>query len=200
MRKALNKAINRDELNEAFFGNKGATMYHAHVYPTQLWFNQGWIDRYPEEYGFDPAASRSLLAEAGYSADNPLNTIITLSSRFAGSEDVALSIMSFWRDVGVDAEALTIDSTKQRNLRRNREFDNNTYVTNHQFQHLHCHERVPQRQWRPHRLRVPGNVLHLHQRASDHGRGAAAGPVPALGQSWSTTCTWTSRSSCSGRR
>ena len=130
VRKALNKAINRDELNEAFFGNKGATMYHAHVYPTQPWFNQGWIDRYPEEYGFDPAASRALLAEAGYNADNPLETIITLSSRFAGSEDVALSILSFWRGVGVEAKALTIDSTKQRNLRRNREFDNNTYVTN----------------------------------------------------------------------
>ena len=130
VRKALNKAINRDELNEAFFGNKGATMYHAHVYPTQPWFSQGWIDRYPEEYGFDPAASRALLAEAGYNADNPLETIITLSSRFAGSEDVALSILSFWRGVGVEAKALTIDSTKQRNLRRNREFDNNTYVTN----------------------------------------------------------------------
>lgn len=129
VRKALNKAINRDELNEAFFGNKGDTMYHAHVYPSQPWFNQAWIDRYPEEYGFDPAEARSLLAEAGYNDDNPLQTVITLSSRFAGSEDVGLSIMSFWRDIGVEAEALTIDSTKQRNLRRNREFDNHTYVT-----------------------------------------------------------------------
>lgn len=130
VRKALNKAVSREELNPAFFGGKGATMYHAHVYPTQPWFNQDWIERYPEEYGYDPAAAQALLAEAGYNEDNPLETFVTFSFRFAGSEDVAESIMGYWRNIGVDVQGVSIDPPKQRTQRRNREFDNHTYVIN----------------------------------------------------------------------
>ena len=130
VRKALNKAIDRDALNAAFFAGKGNMMYNAHVYPSQDWFNQDWITRYPEEYGYDPAAARALLAEAGYNASNPLETNVTFSFRFAGSEDVADSIMGFWREAGIDVTGVTIDPAKQRTQRRNRQFENNTYVIN----------------------------------------------------------------------
>lgn len=130
VRKALNKAINRDELNIAFFRGKGNQMFNAHVYPTDAHFNPEWVTRYPEEYGFDPAAARAILAGEGYGPGNELKTILTFSQRFAGSEDVGDAIMGYWREIGVDARGLVIDARKQRTLRRNGEFENNTYVIN----------------------------------------------------------------------
>jgi len=130
VRKALNKAINRDELNTAFFRDKGDTMYNAHVYPTDAHFNPQWETRFPEEYGYDPAAARAILTSEGYGPGNQLETILTYSQRFAGSEDVGDAIMGFWREIGVDVEGLTIDARQQRTLRRNGDFENNTYVIN----------------------------------------------------------------------
>ena len=74
VRAALNRAINRDALNEAFFFNLGQKMHAIHVAETHGAFNQRWKDEFDEKYGYDPAAARSLLREAGYDSNNPVET------------------------------------------------------------------------------------------------------------------------------
>ena len=55
VRKALNKAINRDELNKALFDGKGEPMYVTQHHQTRLGWDPSWVQRWPDEYGYDPA-------------------------------------------------------------------------------------------------------------------------------------------------
>ena len=94
VRKALDKAIDRDTLNQAFFGGRGEKMIMNHFHPIREAWNPSWDARYEDEYGFDPAAARTLLAEAGYGPNNPMeiNIILVAINTYSGAEDTAEAI------------------------------------------------------------------------------------------------------------
>ena len=48
MRRALNKAINRDEMNQALFGGKAITMYQNHFNPSRPGWDPTWVQRFPD--------------------------------------------------------------------------------------------------------------------------------------------------------
>jgi ABC-type transport system substrate-binding protein len=116
VRKAMNKALNRAELNTAFFGGKGKPMYMNHLSPNGSYNNPAWEANFASEYGYDPAAARALLAEAGYDAANPLEigVEVTVLQQFTQSGDVMESAAAYWSDIGIKANLLTIDSATLR--------------------------------------------------------------------------------------
>jgi ABC-type transport system substrate-binding protein len=120
VRKALSKSINRPLLNEAFFRNTASPMYMNHFHPTRLAWNTEWETRFPEAHGFDPVAARAILAEAGYNANNPLETNIDITElpHYAGAADVGEGIAGMWADVGVKVNILTRESAIRRAARR----------------------------------------------------------------------------------
>ena len=71
VRKALNKAVDKDVINDAFFRGAGINMIMSGIPEDSPAFNPAWREAYPAEYGYDPAAARSLLAEAGYGPRQP---------------------------------------------------------------------------------------------------------------------------------
>ena len=120
VRQALNKAVDKDALNEAFFDGKAFPMYHTHLNENTLGWDPSWETRFPAEYGYDPAAARTLLREAGYSSNNPLE-ITTYSeevSAYAGAADVVDIIVSYWSDVGVKVTLEQYDPTRFRSAER----------------------------------------------------------------------------------
>ncbi|MDE2801369.1 MAG: ABC transporter substrate-binding protein [Chloroflexota bacterium] len=119
VRKALNKAINRPEVMGAFAPH-GELMILNHFHPQFTGWNPEWQHRFFEEYGYDPAAARSLLREAGYDTNNPLQikTRIRSCVVMAGCEDVTEAIAGYWQDVGVDVELITIDGASRNALSR----------------------------------------------------------------------------------
>jgi ABC-type transport system substrate-binding protein len=116
VRKAMNKAIDRDALNSAFFGNKGIPMYMNHIPNGHPAFNPDWERNFPQEYGFDPAAARQLLADSGYSSSKPVKTRmhIRIIPAFGGAQDVQEAVAGFWQDIGIDAELVTLDPAALR--------------------------------------------------------------------------------------
>lgn len=128
VRKAMNKAIDRYELNEAFFGNKGQIMVMNHHRPGAAYHNPDWDRNFESEYGFSPGASRDLLAEAGYNQDNPLeiNVEITTHAQFSQSADVLESLAGYWQDVGIKANLDVSDATVRR--ARDRAFEVNNHL------------------------------------------------------------------------
>ena len=66
VRKALSKAIDRNELNKAFFGGEGVIAASVQINATRPGWDPSWERRFQDEYGYDPDAARKLLAEAGY--------------------------------------------------------------------------------------------------------------------------------------
>ncbi len=126
VRKGLSKAIDRAALNDAFFGNEAEQAVHSHFHPSRLGWNSAWVDRVDAEYGYDPAGARAALAEAGYNANNPLETNLHLVNltTYAGSLDLIESVQGFYADVGVKAKLLTLDAASRRAKSRGHEFDN----------------------------------------------------------------------------
>ena len=119
VRKALNKAINRPEVLGAFAPH-GELMILNHFHPQFTGWNPEWAQRFEAEYGYDPATARSLLREAGFDSNNPLQikTRIRSCVVMAGCEDVTEAVAGYWRDVGVDVELVTIDGATRSALSR----------------------------------------------------------------------------------
>jgi len=111
VRRALSKAINRDELNDALFAGDGQTMYMNHMFPNNPLFNAAWETNFPEEYGYDPAAATNLLAEAGYNSSNPLEVNIDFNRGrpLPQASDVLEVIGGYWREIGVDVKFNDLD-------------------------------------------------------------------------------------------
>lgn len=114
VRKALNQAINRDELNKAFFAGKGELMYVNHFHSSRDGWDPGWERRFKDEYGFDQAKARSLLAEAGYGPGKPLRTtmLVVPVTGIAGGPDIAEAIASYWRAAGINVDLATIEPSE----------------------------------------------------------------------------------------
>ena len=131
VRKALDKAIDRDALNVAFFGGRGEKMVLNHFHPTREGWNPAWETRYEDEYGYDPAAARALLAEAGYGPNNPMDiTIILLAvNTFSGAEDIAESVGGMFSEVGIKTNFASYDVATRRAKDRALEYDNHIQIT-----------------------------------------------------------------------
>lgn len=130
VRKALSKAVNRDELNKGFFNGKGALMVNNPMHPLRLGWNPDWERRYQTEYGYEPVAARALLAEAGYGPGNPLkvNFELVIVSGLSGTSDIAEAISNYWRSIGVQIELQSLDGAQQTALRRAGRLNNHVFV------------------------------------------------------------------------
>ncbi len=116
VRQALNRAINRDEINGAYFGDKGVVMQVNHLNPGRPGWNQRWVDEFPAKYGFDPDAATALLSEAGYTSSSPLEIDVNVAplSRYAGADDIIEIMAGYWRDIGVKVNQYTQDTATRR--------------------------------------------------------------------------------------
>jgi len=131
VRRALSKAVDRNELNKAFFAGKGELMLVNHFHPTREGWNPEWERRFQETYGHDPGRARALLAEAGHGPNNPLimNIRVYAVSGYSGSEDLAEAIGGAWRAIGVNVNLLTMDENEWTNLTRQFKLTNYAAVT-----------------------------------------------------------------------
>ncbi len=131
VRRALNQAIDRNAINEAFFGGKGDPMVRNHHHPTRPGWDPSWETRFEEFYGYNPTKARELLAEAGYGPDNPfeINVHLRQALGWPGGPDVAEGIAGFWRDVGVKTVYNSEDTATYRARGRNFEYNNDVIIS-----------------------------------------------------------------------
>ena len=116
VRKAMNKAVDKDALNDAFFRGAGQNMVMQGIPEDSPAFNSEWLAAYPAEYGYDPAAARSLLTEAGYGSNNPLEITVQVIpvAGYPQAPDVMESMTGYWNDVGIST---TIEQAPGSTLR-----------------------------------------------------------------------------------
>lgn len=118
VRKALNKAIDRDALNKAFFAGKAEPMVIDKMHRSKPYFNPEWEKNFLKEYGYEPEAARGLLAQAGYGPSKPLKLKLRLQNLadYGGSQDVQEAVAEMWRKVGVETELAVIQDTEFRSV------------------------------------------------------------------------------------
>ncbi len=125
VRQALSKAINRDEMNKAFFSGKGETMYLNHFHPNRLGWNPDWEKRFKDMYGYDPAAAKKLLADAGQ-ASLKVHMLVKPLPGVPGGEDLTEAVASYWRAIGANVSLETVDVAQQNLIARQFGYSNET--------------------------------------------------------------------------
>jgi len=126
VRKALQKAVNVEELNKVFF----KTMYNPMINEVRQGWNPDWQKNYKDEYGYDADAARKLLADAGYSAAKPLETNLHVAElgNYPGMPDMIEAIGNYWRTVGVKVNLVQMDSAQRALQNRQLRFSNDWQI------------------------------------------------------------------------
>lgn len=98
VRLAAHHAINKAALSRAFYGGAAVPLSATDI---------PGMPGYPEDFDFDydPDAAIALLAEAGFSPENPVTIpLATTNGQFPGDFDMARAIGQMWAKVGIKAE------------------------------------------------------------------------------------------------
>ena len=120
VRRALNKAVNRDAINAAFYAGKGEPMHLLFYHSTWAGWDPSFESRFPELYGYDPAAARDLLREAGFGSSNPPRVTVNLVPDPAAPEgnDVLEAIAGMFSEAGFEAPIEAHDPAQYGTKRR----------------------------------------------------------------------------------
>ncbi len=130
VRKALSKAVNRDELNKGFFNGKGANLVNNPLHPVRIGWNPSWEQRFQAEYGYDLNAAKQLLAEAGYGPNNPVKIThqLVITPGLPAASDIGEAVANYWRQAGVQVELQNVETATQLALNREGKLTRHTWV------------------------------------------------------------------------
>ena len=112
VREALNRAVDRDTIQDTLFGGLGEQSGPAFFHPSLPGWNQAWKDNFERDYGYDPERAQQLLKEAEEEIGQPLdwsNSLLLLTPRPDLPEllDLGEAIHNYWRAIGVDLALVT---------------------------------------------------------------------------------------------
>ena len=104
VREAVNRAIDRQTLIDTLYAGRVTLSPQVGFYDNLPGWNPEWMQNYERDYGFDPDKARTLLAEAGYGPDNPVEIKGILMNMFGFPEsvDTMQAVEVMLRDVGID--------------------------------------------------------------------------------------------------
>ena len=111
IRKALNKALDREAINTEIYLGRATTNYNHAFHPNNEGWNPEWVERWDEMYGYDRDEAIALLAAEGYGPDNHLK-LKFISTTIPGSpelHDVIEATQIMYADINVDLEIEKLD-------------------------------------------------------------------------------------------
>ena len=102
VRKALNIAINREEMNDVFYGGEMAYMPVTHIFPAS---DYGFKDSFVP-YPYDPEEAKRLLTEAGYPNGFKMEVKFGASSVIPEVGDLTETVANYWQAVGIQVDSV----------------------------------------------------------------------------------------------
>lgn len=116
VRIAMNKAIDRDAINEAIFGGAGEHHWIGGIVPDfPAGYNPAWEDKWDDYYGYDPEAAKQLLAEAGYPNGFSFRVISYPLGGVPEIPDMLEAMSGYWSQIGLDPTIEPIEFSNWRN-------------------------------------------------------------------------------------
>ncbi len=104
VREAINRAINRKEINEQLFSGFGSPHPVWGFHPSIPGWNPRWAEEFDDKYGFDPDRARELIKESGHEG-YPLKLIITQLSGVPEMIPMAEATFTYLQNIGIDVHA-----------------------------------------------------------------------------------------------
>jgi len=120
IRQAMNKAINRQEMLDFVLRGEGQIMHNTAFLPILGGWNSKWESDWEELYGYDPAKAKALMAEAGYSPENPMEFTIFnyISSDEPETPVMVEALINYWEPIGIKVNILDSEwGTVRKNYR-----------------------------------------------------------------------------------
>ena len=102
VRKALNIAINREEMNQVFYGGEMAFMPVTHIFPPS---DYGFKDSFVP-YPYEPEEAKRLLTEAGYPNGFKMEVKFGASSVIPEVGDLTETVSNYWKAVGIQVDSV----------------------------------------------------------------------------------------------
>jgi peptide/nickel transport system substrate-binding protein len=128
VREAMNRAINRQEINQVFLGGRSELMMQTHSHPKFPGWEPSWPERFPDAYGYDPERARELLAEAGYPNGFTITQHAYPRPGLPEMLDIGELVNSYWKDIGIDVKFEPIEVATQTALRRGYQTGNTVWL------------------------------------------------------------------------
>ena len=106
----MNMAVNRTELRDNLFKDKGTLIYVSGFAPHLEGWNPEWAQRFDSLYGYNPTKAKELLKAAGYAPGTLKAKIMAFTSPGeAELPQVGEAVASYFNDVGIQATLEAID-------------------------------------------------------------------------------------------
>ena len=102
VRKALNIAINREEMNQVFYGGEMAFMPVTHIFPPS---DYGFKDSFLP-YPYEPEEAKRLMTEAGYPDGFKMEVKFGASSVIPEVGDLTETVSNYWKAVGIQIDSV----------------------------------------------------------------------------------------------
>lgn len=127
VREAMNRAIDRDLLNETILGGRGTRMAAA------LFLDQStdeFQNEFDAKYGYDLPRAKALLAEAGYANGFDMTMFLVPRGQLPEAEDLAEAVGNMWQELGLNVsfESRTFEFYIRRVIAREN-FPNETWFS-----------------------------------------------------------------------
>ena len=105
VREAINRAINREEINAELFGGIGRQHTVWGYHPALPGYNPRWTEEFDEKYGYDPERARELLEEAGQDGYE-LTLLLTELPGVPEMIPMGEAAITYLRAVGIEVDSV----------------------------------------------------------------------------------------------
>ena len=124
VRMAMNKALDRNQINSAIFEGAGGRQWISSIVPDfPAGYNPAWEDAWEELYGYDPEKARELLAQAGYPEGFSFRIPVFPLSGVPELPDLMEAMSGYWREIGLEPQTDAIEFSNWRNNYRGLDTD-----------------------------------------------------------------------------
>jgi len=119
VRMAMNKALDRDKINEAIFDGQGSRQWVASLHPAfPAGYNPDWEEKWDELYGYDPKRAKELLAEAGFPNGFEVREKLFPLSGVPEQPDFMEAAAGYWEAIGLQPKLEEIEFSRWREAYR----------------------------------------------------------------------------------
>ena len=109
VREAMHRSIDRHEIIETIFHGRAAIApLHTHISSMPGW-DPGWLERFEDEYGYDPERAKELLADAGYPDGFDMKLYNYPAPGYPEQVQLTEALHQYFSDIGINVSLVDTD-------------------------------------------------------------------------------------------